>query len=79
MDEINFRNKLATQEMIRLQETHNNEYIFSKFNYILEKSCSNNEFGWVTPDPLPLPPPQHSFVASQENLLEAVESWVAEY
>jgi len=35
--------------------------------------------GWVTPDPLPLPPPQRSFVASQENLLEAVESWVAEY
>jgi hypothetical protein len=23
--------------------------------------------------------PQRSFVASQENLLEAVESWVAEY
>ncbi|MGL4497445.1 MAG: hypothetical protein ACRCU2_00150, partial [Planktothrix sp.] len=35
--------------------------------------------GWITPDPLPLPPPQRSFVASQENLLEAVESWVAEY
>ncbi|HAO10569.1 MAG TPA: hypothetical protein DCQ51_05170, partial [Planktothrix sp. UBA8407] len=35
--------------------------------------------GWVTPDPLPLPPPQRSFVASQENLLAAVSSWVAEY
>ncbi len=35
--------------------------------------------GWITPDPLPLPPPQRSFMASQENLLEAVESWVAEY
>jgi HEAT repeat protein len=35
--------------------------------------------GWITPDPLPLPPPQRSFVASQENLLKAVESWVAEY
>ncbi|WP_254173597.1 HEAT repeat domain-containing protein [Planktothrix pseudagardhii] len=35
--------------------------------------------GWVTPDPLPLPPPQRSFVASQDNLLEAVESWVREY
>ncbi|MBE9144359.1 HEAT repeat domain-containing protein [Planktothrix mougeotii] len=35
--------------------------------------------GWVTPDPLPLPPPQRSFVASQENLLTAVESWVREY
>ncbi|MGL4503872.1 MAG: hypothetical protein ACRCU2_32725 [Planktothrix sp.] len=34
---------------------------------------------WITPDPLPLPPPQRSFVASQENLLVAVESWVAEY
>ncbi|VXD12484.1 HEAT repeat domain-containing protein [Planktothrix paucivesiculata] len=35
--------------------------------------------GWITPDPLPLPPPQRSFMASQENLLEAIESWVAEY
>lgn len=35
--------------------------------------------GWITSDPLPLPPPQRSFVVSQENLLEAVESWVAEY
>ena len=35
--------------------------------------------GWITPDPLPLPPPQRSFVRSQENLLAAVESWVAEY
>ena len=35
--------------------------------------------GWITPDPLPLPPPQRSFVVSQENLLKAVESWVAEY
>ncbi|CAD5970844.1 hypothetical protein PCC9214_03801 [Planktothrix tepida] len=35
--------------------------------------------GWITPDPLPLPFPQRSFVASQENLLEAVESWVREY
>jgi len=35
--------------------------------------------GWITPDALPLPPPQRSFVASQENLLAAVSSWVAEY
>ena len=35
--------------------------------------------GWITPDPLPLPPPQRSFMASQENLLASVESWVAEY
>ncbi|MBD2480448.1 NACHT domain-containing NTPase [Planktothrix sp. FACHB-1365] len=35
--------------------------------------------GWITPDPLPLPFPQRSFVASQDNLLKAVESWVREY
>lgn len=35
--------------------------------------------GWITPDSLPLPPPQRSFIASQENLLKAVESWVREY
>ncbi|VXD25017.1 hypothetical protein PL8927_830261 [Planktothrix serta PCC 8927] len=35
--------------------------------------------GWITPDPLPLPFPQRSFVTSQDNLLEAIESWVKEY
>ena len=33
---------------------------------------------WVTPEPLPRSSSQRSFISSQENLLDAVKSWVEE-